>query len=1265
MTTTQKPRKDREGPPEPKVRPIPKAAKTTMDIRDRDGKLRAALVGAGMNSGATVAMEPEPQTRTTRAPAFAGNNIPIGGEAERLEHEKQNRKFLPYANVHTLISETLNRDKNEWMGNHEWTRAAVGKAIGVLSEQSKNNPADDYTRAKYGLVKGFGELTQEKETLYDFEMWIIKKESAYERLSGAYSEMKMLSFAPYEQIVERCRGMIQTSEVARDYYVMVGITAGMNGAPAEGAIEMHDGLTGKSYSTVGELEKLRFDVWLQTRVPMGEEDVLREKEAALRRVGELLATLDKTKAEHEARSRDLNRAVSITAAELAQLEGERARVSRIYGNLEQADEAVETAEADKDIALAMAEEAENRAVAAEARAERTYRMLELVDEEADELDAVSEKRYELMVKQAESFDAYRKDMAKIVEDNQKLSRRVSEMESNITKLTAKLKGRDSGKLTPEDAARETEYSIPPEVAGAAAEGLVGEATAELAGDEEIEAALESVLGEAPEDLTDEAVSELSEERVLSDDVMAGLAELQEKSVVKQDLARAAEQQAEEDAAALVAAAEATVESEMPAMEITEELPLEDVEEIPAAAEEERRRFWKTLPGRVVDNIFVYGFKGEGEKRYPPKFEDFEGQENQQQKFLRADQAYKSWYGQTGRGVRNILEGTRKNWKTVTAVATTVAVLAAGTTGYFMYAPAQERAEQVALRELQKPTVTQVAVVDETAQEETGEVEKIEPKPEPLAKPALADVLAKHNLELEKGTNMANFYRGLNVEDIQEKYVILEGALGTDEQLQNYERKYSEKPILEMYADFLTTAMAYVQLAGQTDVERANARVAGERVAKRLQKLTQQKRIKEKLGKERAVEMNELAVQFQDSAEDLPSVEEVQTEEEKIVEVPVVTPEELEEMKKAGEEPELPVVILPDKTDEKPFKIEEEMGKVMTAEYETLDSASKVNEFDGKAGKEKKLKEKFLMQAHLSEQIVEHGMETKMSEKRILFMHIDTMNAAILFAMEDGQGMTAKAEALNAFDLANTEVKRILGYKKMKDERRKREKNITWLRNRAKELKNGIDNYNENKDKPIPLPGSPVLDNGNGVPTAMPETVKMDSRDLYTAMQTKTFSDHGLSIFEHPLKVREKMKGMKINSFDKFIIMEKLTDDVLSYPDKMGGLTKAEQFEMLRMLADFLDATRKAANEPKYWPADYDRSNIMLYSLAIDVAESIENVRKKKAKDFEPPKSRAHLYFPLDEGTFNALGAAWKLFDEQLRYEYTQKKRKNGNGNHVE
>ncbi len=1137
MNTTQKPSKDKDGPPEPKVRSLPKGAKNTMDIRDRDGTLRAALVGAGTNKPLPEVKEPSTMMWGVRT---SSNNTPTENEAERLEHEKNNRKFLPYANVHTLISETLNRDKNEWLHNHERTRAAVTEAVEVLSEQKKRDLTNDYTRAKYGLVKGFGDITQTKEALYDFEMWLIKKESQYESLSGAYSELRMLSFAPYEQVVDRCREIIQTSDIVRDYYVLVGNTLGMNGASAEDTIEMEDGLTGKSYSTIGELEKLRFDVWLQTRVPIQEKDLIRENKSALERIGELLETLDNANA---------------------------------------------------------------ASAAAEARADRAYLMLELVDEDAYGLEAVAER----------------------------IEARVTEMENKFTILTEKLEGGDSGEvLTEEDAAGE-------EIEQISAEELVGETTA--------------ALGEEIEGITSDDVREPSEEGTFDSGVIADLEALQ----------AAETKAAEADAAALLEAAEAAVESKLPAREITEEVPLEEVEEIEEP--EKRGRFWKTLSGRVIDNIVVYGFKGEGNKKLPPKFEDFVGQENQQQKYLRAEGVYNSWYGQAGRSIRKTLDGTRNNWKAVTAVATGVAVLAAATTGYFMYAPAQERPEQRALSELAKPTVTQVAVVDEVAPELDGDGEKVEPKPEPLEKPALADVLAKNGLELEKGTNMAKFYRGLNVEDVQERYVILEEALRTDEQLQKYERKYSEKPILEMYADFLTTAMAYVQLEGQTDVEKANAKATGERVAKRLEKLTQQKRIKKKLGNERASEMKKLAEEFNESVEDLPLVQEVQTEEEKIIELPVVTLEELEEMKKAGEEPEIPVIILPDTTDEKPFNMKDATGGVVGAEFKSLDSVSKVNEFNRKVNKAKDLKTKFLLSAHLSDQLIEHGMGAKMSEKRVLLMHVDAMNAAILFARAEGQGMTAIAEALNVFDSANAIVKQYMGYKKIKEAMKKRaglEKNLTWLRKRAEELKNKVDAYERNKDEAIPFPGSPTVENENGAPTTMPEKVRINRDNIYVAMQTKVFSDHGLSILEHPLKVQEKMRGMKINSFDKFIIMEKLADEVMKNPKRMDGITKAERFEMLGILADFLDSSRGAANEPKHWPADYTLGDFLLDSLAIDVSDLIHTLRKKRTNDSEPPQGKGHLYFPLDEGTFKKIGVAAKTFDEQINYQYKQKKRmKNG------
>lgn len=1137
MNTTQKPPKKDKTNPRHNVPPVPEAAKTTMDFRDT-GAVRKVLSGVGTNRPLTDIKEP---SMMMWGPQSNSNNKPAEGEAELLEHENQNRKFLPYTNVHTLISETLNRSKDEWLHHHERTRAAVAEAIEILAEQKGRDITDDYTRAKYGLVKGFEDLTQNKKTLYDFEMWLIKKESQYERLSGAYSELRMLSFAPYEQVVNRCREMVQTSEIARDYYIMVGHTSGMNGAGAEDTIEMEDGLTGKTYSTVGELEKLRFDVWLQTRIPMQEENLLTEREGALYRVGELLKTINENDAAHEARR------------------------------------------------------------------ERTYRMLELADEDAYGLEAVAER----------------------------IEKRVTEMESNFAQLTARLEGRASEELTEDDARRETMVSEEFPVSAAGVE--------EVGADAEIDAAVGS-LGEKVADLTDEAVrDEPSAERFFGSQVIDGIAALQ------------AEEKAAADAAALVEAAKATVKPELPRREITAEIPLEEVEEIKEP--KERGRFWKTVPGRVIENIVIYGVAGKLEKkRYPPKKEDYAND----LEHSRAGSDYNSWYGQTGRNIRKTLDGTKRNWKAVTAVATGVAVLAAATTGYFMYAPAHERPEQRALSELSKPTVTQVAVVDDKAPEGLEEVEKVEPKPEPLAKLAFADVLAKHNLALEKGMNVINFYKTMGgVEDIQERYVVLEELLKTGEQLEKYERKYSEAKVLGIYANFLRTAMDYTGLEGQTDTEKSNAKEIGERIAKRMQKLLSQKRIKKKLGKERTVELKGVATQFQNAAAKLPVVAEV--EEEKLVEVPVVTAEELEEMKKAGEEPETAVIILPDKTDEKPFDVEKEMGKVVTAEFESLDSVSKVNEFNRKADKAEKIEEKFLMKTHLTDQLIEHGMGAKMSEKRVLFMHIDTMNSAIKFAMADGQGMTAIAEALNAFDLANGEVKRFLGYKKMKKDLGKKkatiDKNVKWLRNRAEELKNKVDAYERNKDMAVPLPGSPAVDNGNGAPTVMPETVQLDKGNQFVAMQTVVFSKHGLSILEHPLEVHKKMGGMKINNFDKFIILENLAEKIKGNPRWMDGLTKAEQFDMLRILGAYLRTVKKAANEPKNWAEGYTRDDIMLNSLAIDVSELLKEIRKLGKGNVG--KSQGHLQFPLDTETFKELGEAMKEFDELLTYEYRQKRRMKG------
>ena len=1128
--------------------------------------------------------------------------------ARRLPPEiGMNQDYLKFANVHILLSEVLEKPSS-WKGNAVKTAEAVDGALEKLKVRSEKSKE---AFAEYQFIKGFRGFSSDGNRLASFEHWLKTKETDYMVIATVYADLgysgrrKLGIGTTQNEVLAACDALIRpvmgegVSTAIVAFPELIGSKVPINGTD----------------STWGQLEKEKFDCWLQANP---------EKMFPKRESGELVEAL--SKAEYQ------NSALEQGNAELEK------RLSEATKELRTARLGAMRAEGEKS---GLSERLKARGKELETAQEK---ISGLETENADLRD-INEKRLKLMAEAAEEAEKTLAELTELRAQNEVLSRRVTEMEDKFTTLTAKIDGRDSGELTEEDTERPTmasEVMVVPDAVGAVPEEIkeFESISAEklLEGDAAglLEAAAEQVTVDEEESPTD-MPSPLFEQVLMESGKVEPTKEGEEKIV-----------SSSESMADLIAASMGKKK------EVTQKLELGEIEEVPAAAE--KGRFWKTKIGRAVDNIFVYGVGGKGDKRLPPKPENY----TNDVEYVTDDRAYNSWHGNIGRKIRKTLEGTRKNWKTVTAVATGVTVLAAATTGYFMYAPAQERPEQRALSELNKPAVTQVAVVDETATEEALEAKKVEPKPEPLAKPVLADVLAKHNLELEKGTNMAKFYTGLTVEDVQERYVILEEALRSDEQLQKYERKYSEKPILEMYADFLKTAMAYAELRDQTDAEKAGAKAAGERVAKRLQKLTQQKRIKKKVGKVRASEMKDFAGQFTEFASALPTIEDKQPEEEKIVELPVVTPEELKEMKKSGEEPETAVIILPDKINEKPFDVEKATGEVLGAEFEMLDSPSKVNEFNRKVNKAKDMETKFLLSAHLSDQLIEQDMGAKMSEKRVLLMHIDTMNAAILFARAEGQGMTAIAEALNVFDAANAKVKKYMRYKKLKKELKGRaglEKNLTWLRNRAEELKGKLDAYERNKDTAVPLPGSPAVENGNGAPTTMPEKVQLSKENQFAAMQTVVFSNHGLSILEHPLKVYKQMKSMKINNFDKFIILENLVEKVRGDARWIDGLTKAEQFDLLRILSDYIKAAKKAADEPKNWPEGYSRDDIMLNSLAIDVSEMLKEIRKLgKAR---LPENQEHLLFPLDQNTFRELGEAVKEFDEQLNYEYKQKQRKTG------
>jgi hypothetical protein len=1105
-------------------------------------------------------------------------------EKKKAEKAEENdARFLRFANALYRASEIMQEDWVNWIADPSLLRENIGNAVEYLKEKRTEN--ENYA-SDYRMLEAFSGMISRDEKLDGYLSWVEKRENSFLEMANVYAAINMSPLTPYPEVIGACREIAHNNESGpeyggiADFLAMVGDFLAM-----VGDMEEYEG----SAYLKGELYKRMFDAWYLRKAGKAMIEVYdvamltEERMAALLRVGELSEQVSMLGKDNE----KLRKAGNVPPEVMAEVHNMR---KEKFGF-------------------------ETKVAESEARAERFYRMLERVDEEADMLEAVSDKRYELMIQQAGMFkelkaemDELKKQNAQIIaglgKKNASLEEDKERMRSTIAELNAKLAMKESGKVvTDDDVERPTmlseEFPVPEEVKEAAAEESDGIAR------------LVSAMREREE------LETAGEDSPVFEHAVIGL--------------------------------------DLPAREVTEKLRLDDVEEVPVARE--RGRFWKTRVGRVVDNIFVYGFIGEGNRRYPPIKENY----SNDLEYFSADREYNSWYGQAGRAIRKTLENTRKNWKKITAVATSTVVLAAAATGYFMYAPVQERPGQAAIRELQRPAVERVAVVEEETPEKTPEVQEAEPEPEPLQKPALNDVLSKYSMELGEGTHIVNFYRDFSVEDVQERYVVLEEVLKSDELMQKYERGYVEGPVLRMYADFLNAAMEYAQLEGQAEAEKAGAREAGLRVAKRLGDSVQQKRIKKKLGKEKASEMESLANEFADFASGLPSAEELQHG-EKTVEIPVVTPEELEEMKKNGQENDVVAIILPEKTDKKPFDMEAEMGKVIGAEFKLLDTPSKVNDFCRKAGQVEMLGKKFLMHAHLSNQIVEHGMETAMSEKRILFMHIDTMNAAILFAKADGQGMAAIAEALNAFDLANNEVKKFLGYKKMqKDIGSKRmdgvEKNLKWLRNRAEELHEKVGAYEKNKDLPVPLPGSPSLENGNGVPTAAPGKIKLDWDNEYVAIQAKVFSGHGLSILEHPLKIYGQIKGKTINSFDKFIILENLAERVMQDPRWMDGLSKDEQFSMLKILATYLRAATRAANTPKDWREGYDDRKIMMNAIyASDTLKELAKLGKANL-----PEKQEHLRFPLDQETFHAIRTAAKEFEEQLKYKYMQKARMAGTG----
>ncbi|MFP3950356.1 MAG: hypothetical protein ACLFUZ_04690, partial [Candidatus Micrarchaeia archaeon] len=737
-----------------------------------------------------------------------------------------------------------------------------------------------------------------------------------------------------------------------------------------------------------------------------------------------------------------------------------------------------------------------------------------------------------------------------------------------------------------------------------------------------------------------------------------------------------------------------IESEPPEKEVTEEVPVEELEEVGPG--EERSRFWETKLGKILHNIFVYGFAGGEETcpkpvkktiEFPPEYEKesykitWKKQTAEEERFNAVMEEYGKWYNRAGRWIyakRNKLIGaagavrdfySKKKRHVKIAAAGTVAVGAVAAitaVGGFGVPGTQTSKKMNTWQESPKPKVVQMAgaeegaAVEKATHENAAEAKKVEP--EPLEKPELAEVLGKYDLELGEKTHPIKFYRGLEkLEDAQERYVVLKELLKDEETIKNYERKYIAEQILEIYQDFLQTAEKYASLENQAEEERAGARESGEIVSERMKKLLQQKRIKNMLGRAKVNELRNSFSGFLEFAASLPEESEIEQEP---IEAPVVSEKELAEMEKNREGPEA-VVIAPDQSKKRPYNMEKRMEEIAGGGFGILDNYRKVNQFYGRVSGEKNLEKKFLLGAHLVDNIIEYNMDRQMSEKRIISMHLEAMNAAILFARERGQSMAAIAEALNTFEAADGEVKRLLRYKRVSKKigaRREKEvqTNLQWLRNRAEELAAKVDAYEKHKGKVVELPGSPVVETKDGVSDTGPEKIRIDPSNEYTAMQVKVFSEHGLSIMEHPLDVYEKMRSKDLNSFDRFIVLENLSERIMNNPVLMEGVAGEEKFRMLDMLGAYLKASVNASNHPKNWRAGVTKDTILLHSNAIVVSDLLKELRKLKKADV-PPGNR-HLHFPIDQETFKEMGEAVREFEEQIKWTYGQKPRmKDTNG----
>ncbi|MBD3390274.1 hypothetical protein GF415_04985 [Candidatus Micrarchaeota archaeon] len=724
-----------------------------------------------------------------------------------------------------------------------------------------------------------------------------------------------------------------------------------------------------------------------------------------------------------------------------------------------------------------------------------------------------------------------------------------------------------------------------------------------------------------------------------------------------------------------------VESGLPRKEVTEEVPVEELEEIRSGKERGRIR-------KAITAIFSYGFAGGEETcpkpvkktiEFPPEHEKeaykqaWKEQAEEEERFNAAMEEYGKWYNKTGRwihsrhnkligaagAVKEFYSKNKRRIKIVAAGAVAVGAVAAITAvGNFGFLETEKTRKSNFREENAKPAVAQIAeertAMEAEKEEQTGSGEDMQPKL--LEKPGLEEVLGTHGLELGKNTHPIDFHQSLGaVEDVQERYVVLEELLKGEETLKNYERRYIAGQVLEIYRDFLRTAEKYASLENQPEAEKAGAREAGEMVSERMKKLLRQKRIKKMLGAARVGELRNSFKGFLEFASSLPEKSEIEQEP---IEAPVVSEKKLAEMEKNGEVPEA-VVIAPDQSKKRPYDMEKRMGKIVGGELEALDNYRKVNQFYRRVNGEKNLEKKFLLGSHLVENIIEYEMDRQMSEKRIISIHLEAMNAAILFAMEDGQSMAAVAEALNNFEAANEEVKRLLGYKRVSRKigagrEREIQTNLKWLRSRAEELAAKVDAYEKHGGDVLELPGSPIAETQGGVSGAGPEKIKIDPSNEYTAMQVKVFSEHGLSIMEHPLEVYEKIKGKGLNSFDRFIVLENLSERIMNNPLLMEGVVGEEKFRVLDMLGAYLKASVSAANQPKNWRAGVTKDTILLHSNAIVVNDLLKELRKLKKANV-PPGNR-HLHFPIDQDTFRGMGEAVREFEEQIKWIYSQKPR---------